>query len=96
MTEFRKSDRRYEIVEEGAVIGASYFRDAGERRVFTHTEIDAEWGGRGLATQLVRYALDDTRVAGMRVVAQCPMVAAFITKNPDYADLLDRPAGVDG
>jgi predicted GNAT family acetyltransferase len=28
------------------------------------------------------------RADGLKVVAQCPFVKAFIGKNPDYADLL--------
>jgi len=91
----RDADGRYELTDNAEVIGASVYRDAGPRRIFTHTEIDAGYAGRGLASQLVQFALDDVRAQGRRVVALCPMVAAFIAKHPDYEDLVDRPAGVD-
>jgi predicted GNAT family acetyltransferase len=94
--EMRDADNRYELVDGGEVVGTSVYRDAGTRRVFTHTEIDRDYAGRGLASQLVKFALDDVRAQGRRVVAVCPMVRAFIDKNPDYEDLVDYPAGVDG
>ena len=56
-------------------------------RVFPHTEVDSSYQGRGLATILVREALTATRAAGLRVVPQCWMVAEFIEKNPEFADM---------
>ncbi|MCU1405490.1 MAG: N-acetyltransferase [Glaciihabitans sp.] len=92
----RDGDHRYELFDGETLVGTSVYRDAGERRVFTHTEIDSAYAGRGLASALVRFALDDVRSRGKRVVAVCPMVNAFLAKNPDYNDLVDHPAGVDG
>ncbi|WP_439029781.1 GNAT family N-acetyltransferase [Gordonia terrae] len=55
-------------------------------RVFFHTEVDEAFGGRGLATILVREALDDARSRGLTIVGVCPLVAAFLKKHPEYAD----------
>lgn len=63
--------------------------DLGEQRIFPHTEIDDEFGGRGLASILVGEALHATRAAGMRIVPVCSMVAGFIDKNPEYKDIVD-------
>ena len=85
------SDRhRFEIHLDGEVIGRSYYRAEAGRRVFTHTEVDPEHQGKGLASQLIKVALDDTRGAGLRVVAQCPAVAAYVAKHHDYDDIVDR------
>ncbi|MCZ4501078.1 MAG: N-acetyltransferase [Marmoricola sp.] len=92
----RDGSGRYELVDDDTVVGASVYRDAGPRRVFIHTEIDADYAGRGLASALVKFALDDVRAQGRRVVAVCPMVAAYVKKHPEYNDLVDHPAGVDG
>ncbi|WP_106213096.1 GNAT family N-acetyltransferase [Glaciihabitans tibetensis] len=95
MMEFRDGNGKYELVDRGTVIGVSVYRDSGNRRLFTHTEIDSEYAGKGLASQLVKFALDDVRAKGKRVVAICPLVVSFIAKNPDYADLVDEIRGVD-
>jgi predicted GNAT family acetyltransferase len=57
--------------------------------VFTHTETDPSFEGQGVASQLVRRALDDVRARGLHVQAQCPFVSAYIAKHADeYADLV--------
>jgi predicted GNAT family acetyltransferase len=95
MTDITDTGRRYELSVDGAIAGRCNYRDAGPRRVFIHTEVDAEFTGRGLATRLIEYALADCRRQGMRIVAQCPMVSAYLRKHHEFDDLIDRPPGVD-
>ncbi|MBC9956574.1 GNAT family N-acetyltransferase [Yimella sp. cx-51] len=64
-------------------------------RVFFHTEVDEEFGGRGLATILVREAIAATREAGKIIFPVCPLVRGVLTKNADeYEGALrqNRPA----
>jgi predicted GNAT family acetyltransferase len=56
--------------------------------VIPHTETSPEYGGRGLAGTLVRYALDDIAAAGCRIRPACPFVATFIERHPEYAWLV--------
>ncbi|MBV8980925.1 MAG: N-acetyltransferase [Acidimicrobiia bacterium] len=79
---------RYELVDDGEVVGVAEYRDEGDVRVFPHTHINASRRGQGLGAQMVRAALDDTRSSGHRVVAACWYVAEFIDANPEYRDLL--------
>lgn len=80
--------RRYEITVDGAAAGFTQYRLHGDVATFLHTEIDRAFEGHGLASQLIRQALDDVRTRGWRVVAICPFVKAFIEKHADYQDLL--------
>lgn len=82
--------QRFELRLSGAVIGRSYYRAEQGRRVFTHTEVDPDHQGKGLATKLIAFALADTREAGLRVVAQCPTVAAYVERHPEFDDIVDR------
>lgn len=78
---------RYEAVLDGDVVGfADYRPGAGGSVVITHTEASLE--GRGIGGLLARSALDDLRERGLRVVPQCPFVARYIDRHPEYADLL--------
>jgi predicted GNAT family acetyltransferase len=79
---------RYEIRIAGRRVGLADFYRRGDVVVIPHTETSPEFGGRGLASRLVRYCLDDIRAQGLRVEPACPFVAAFIGKNPEYADLV--------
>jgi uncharacterized protein len=92
MTEVRdnKERFRYEIVVDGVVAGFVQYNLRGGRMIFVHTEIKDEFSGRGLATQLIRGALDDTRRRDLRIVPICPFVESFIERHPEYDDLVDH------
>ncbi|HWF68199.1 MAG TPA: GNAT family N-acetyltransferase [Mycobacterium sp.] len=82
-------DGKYTIAVEGQTVGLAAVADRDNRRVFYHTEVDEGFGGRGLANILVGEALEATRADGKRVVAVCPMVAAFVKKHPEFSDITD-------
>ena len=90
-TSVRDAGGRYEIKLGDADAGFVEYFDEGEHRVFLHTEIDPDFGGRGLAGILVRAALDDVRAQGRRIVNFCPYIKVFVQKNDDWNDILDRP-----
>jgi predicted GNAT family acetyltransferase len=79
---------RYEAALDGQVVAFSRYRRIGDRLVFTHTETDEAFEGRGIGSRLVQGALDDVRCRGLRVTAKCPFVSAWIKRHPAYADLL--------
>ena len=80
---------QYTIAVEGKPVGKAEFLDRDGRRVFTHTEVDQNYEGRGLATILIGEALTQTRDAGMPIVAQCPMVANYVSKHDEFKDLTE-------
>jgi uncharacterized protein len=88
-TTVSRKDGQYTIAVEGKAVGFADFADRDNQRVFHHTVIDPEFGGRGLATILVEQALDATRADGKRIVPVCSMVANVIEKHPEFADLTD-------
>ena len=83
------AEGKYTIAVDGETVGLAAVADRGNQRVFYHTEVEERFGGRGLATILVAEALEATRADGKRVVPLCPMVAAFIKKHPEFADITD-------
>jgi predicted GNAT family acetyltransferase len=78
---------RYEFAVNGH-IAATYYQIADGVVTFVHTEVPPELGGKGIGSILIKGALDQVRAAGLKVIAQCPFVKAYIDKHPDYADLL--------
>ncbi len=55
---------------------------------FNHTEVDDEFEGRGLGSQLAQAALDAARDEGLDVLPFCPFIKAWIGKHPEYLDLV--------
>jgi predicted GNAT family acetyltransferase len=80
---------RYEITVDGTLAGFAQYRDMGETRVFTHTEVFPEFEGQGIGTQLVKAALEDVRARGLALVALCPFVDDYLHEHDAYADLVD-------
>jgi uncharacterized protein len=85
------SDGRAYVVEvDGERAGMAEYRDRDGSRVFRHTEVDDRLSGEGIGSKLVRYALDDVRASGGKVVPLCPFFAAYIKRHPEYEDLVDQ------
>ena len=82
-----KANHRFELAVDG-YIAATYYKLADGVITFVHTEVPPELGGKGVGSKLIRGALDQVRAEGLKVIAQCPFVKAWIDKHPEYADLL--------
>ena len=78
---------RFEL-DAGSHTAVAYYRLDGGVITFTHTEVPPALSGQGLGSRLARGALDTVRARGLKVVAQCPFIAGYIAKHPDYGDLL--------
>ena len=85
--------KRYEIRSDGRLAGFLRYRPAPELIELTHTEILDDFEGHGLGSRLIVFALDDARARGLAVIPTCPFVADYISRHPDYADVVDRPSG---
>ncbi len=79
---------RYEIVVDDRIVGIADYRVVLDAVVFPHTEIEPPLRGQGLGAELVRYALDDVRRSGGKVVPHCWYVAEFIAEHPEFSDLV--------
>ena len=78
---------RYEHTVDGH-LAATYYGIADGVITFEHTEVPPELAGKGVGSKLVKGALDQVRTEGLKVIAQCPFVKAWIDKHPEYASLL--------
>ena len=83
-----EAKHRFEIALGDDVAFAEYSLVQGGI-ILPHTEVPEEYEGQGIATQLVRSALDSVRARHLRVVALCPYVRAFLRRHEDeYMDLV--------
>jgi predicted GNAT family acetyltransferase len=80
--------RRFEIAVDGDLAGFVEYRRRPGVISLIHTEIDPSRAGAGLATLLVKAALDAARAQGLAVQPYCPFVQRFIDRHPEYLDLV--------
>ncbi len=80
---------RYEAHLDGELAGFAEYKEVGDVLVFDHTVVEEAFGGRGVASALARGALDQVREQeGRKVRPECPFIAAWIEKHPDYRELV--------
>jgi predicted GNAT family acetyltransferase len=80
--------QRYEVYQDDTLAGFAEYRLRDGAIALTHTETDPAFAGQGLASALVRHALDKARDQGLSVVPFCWFVRDYIDKHRDYLDLV--------
>lgn len=79
---------RYEAYVGPELAGFSEYRIRPDVIVFTHTEVDDAFEGKGVGSALAKGALEDVRAHGGQIVPLCPFIAAYIRRHPDFHDLI--------
>ncbi len=81
---------RFEVaLEDGEVAHLAYRLDGGAMHIH-HTEVPPRFEGRGVASALVRAAVDHARASGLAIVPLCSYVRVWLRRHPGHADLLAR------
>jgi len=73
---------RFELAVDGQTAVLTYERSPDAVKLI-HTEVPEPYRGRGYGEMLVKAALAHARAEGLRVVAVCPFVRAYLRKHPE-------------
>ncbi len=79
--------KRFETTIDGQTGYISY-QERNDTLVYDHTIVPQQLGGQGVGSALVAYALDYARDQDKKVIPQCSFVASYISKHPEYQDLI--------
>jgi len=60
----------------------------GKQITLVHTEVPVQLGGQGVGGRIVKAALDFAQNNGLKVFPECPFVARYIERHPDYRNLV--------
>ncbi|SMH40285.1 hypothetical protein SAMN06295885_1768 [Rathayibacter oskolensis] len=93
--DFRRADdaSRYELHLDGALVGVLDYHENGESVSLVRSFTTPPFRGRGLAGELVAFAVDDIESSGSRsVVPMCWYVGQWFEEHPEKAHLLSRAA----
>ncbi|WP_282852671.1 GNAT family N-acetyltransferase [Gulosibacter sediminis] len=84
-------NERYALYLDDEVAGFAHYTETEHELVFDHTVVDPDHRGAGVASKLVKSALDDVRDnSTKRVVPACSYVQAWIARHEDYSALTQR------
>lgn len=82
-------EKRYEARLGDTLAGFAEYQLTDELIVFTHTEVDPAYEGKGVGSALAQFALDDVKAQGTRkVLPICPFIKAWIGRHRDYIPLV--------
>ncbi len=79
---------RYEAHLDGVLAGVLEYTIRRDRILLVHTEVSPAFEGRGVAAAITRFALDDARRLGRRVIATCPYVRRYLARHPEDLDIV--------
>lgn len=83
--------QRYVLRIDGDVAAVADYTIAGSTISFPHTYTRPDLRGKGLAADVVAFAMDDVeRTSTRRVVPMCWYVAQWFERHPERAGLLTR------
>ena len=81
---------RFELEENGDTAYLEFELDQAGWITLYHTEVPPALRGRGIAGTLARTALEYARDNHYKVDVVCPLVANFLTKNPEFQMLVGK------
>ncbi len=82
---------RFELDLPGGLSVLEYHLESG-KIIFTHTGVPEAVEGQGIGSRLARAGLDFAREQHLRVVPVCSFIAAYISKHPEYQELVENKA----
>ena len=84
------AEERYDLWQGDTLAGSIEYETRPGVVVLIHTEVDSAFEGHGLGAKLVKFALDDIRGRGLKLVPVCPFVRAYLQRHPEERDLVVR------
>lgn len=88
MVRDNKQGRRFELPLEGGQTAFIAYEEAGEGvLVLTHTEVPADFEGKGVGARLVKGAFDILRERNVKMAPACPFISTYLRRHPEYQPL---------
>ena len=89
MIEIRNENLASNAYDGEKLIGRCQYRIDGDKWVIYHTDVDKEYGGRGIALSLVESIISRAKEEGKRIVPVCSYVRHVFEKNREkYKDII--------
>lgn len=81
-----EAEQRYELTEDGQTAVLAYDVEKGMLSL-NHTVVPPALEGRGIGSKLARFALDEARDSGKKIIPRCSFVVTYLERHPEYASV---------
>ncbi|MBL7705448.1 MAG: N-acetyltransferase [Taibaiella sp.] len=79
----------FEAFEGETKAGEMTYTWAGDDKIIIdHTDVDPDFGGKGVGKAMVLAAVEFAREKGIRIMPLCPFAKSVFDKNEDLKDVL--------
>jgi uncharacterized protein len=86
----KDSMSRFELEEDGETAYLEFELDKEGWITLWHTEVPEALRGRGIAGMLAKTVLEYARDHELKVDVICPLVANYLSKNPEFQSLVGK------
>lgn len=85
----REAKGFFKAEENGVEAGKMFYSWAGENMlIIDHTDVNPEFGGRGVGKLLLMKLVDFVRENNIKVIPLCPFAKSVFDKTPEIKDVL--------
>ena len=89
MIEVKQTGETFDLLYDGQKAGfLEYNKKAEGILEITHTEVDEEYGGKGLGKELVKAAVEEAKKNNMKIISLCPYAKKTIERTTEFKDVL--------
>ena len=85
---YEPSMYRAAAYDDEKLIGKSTYYKSDKLWVIDHTFVESNYGGQGIATNLVAKLVDEARSNNIKIIPLCPFVKKEFENKKEYADVL--------
>jgi predicted GNAT family acetyltransferase len=82
------SGGRYLAEIEGHLAEMTYSRTSPQLVIIDHTGVPDALRGKGVGLELARYAVEEARKGGWKIIPLCPFFKAQTLRHPEWQDVI--------
>lgn len=75
-------------VSDGETVAKCTYKDHGFFWEITHTYVNPDYRGKGIASRIVDIIIDEARKAGVKIKPTCSYAARYMGNKAEFADIL--------
>lgn len=86
--EEKTSGGRYAASVEGHEAEMTYSRTSPQLIIIDHTGVPDALRGKGVGQALAKFAIEDARKGGWKIIPLCPFFKAQVERHPEWQDVI--------
>lgn len=84
---YEPQSARAAAYDDDICIGESTYSNSETMWIIDHTEVNENYGGKGIASQLVEELVNQARSSAVKILPLCPFANREFQKKKEYADV---------